>query len=114
MLKLDFKSLKTSSLILNCRYFVTASYPKFARRYRLAKSIFFSPCGQSNSYCYRIRKRHLSVLKHMSNTFNSRSHLHFNRNSNQTFLIVRNHVKLMRVINSHRGFSKGTVLCGGY
>ena len=27
---------------------------------------------------------------------------------------VRNHVKLMRVINSHRGFSKGTVLCGGY
>ena len=27
---------------------------------------------------------------------------------------VRNHVKLMRVINSRRGFSKGTVLCGGY
>ena len=27
---------------------------------------------------------------------------------------VRNHVKLMRVINSCRGFSKGTVLCGGY
>ena len=27
---------------------------------------------------------------------------------------VRNHVKLMQVINSRRGFSKGTVLCGGY
>ena len=27
---------------------------------------------------------------------------------------VRNHVKLMRVINSRRAFSKGTVLCGGY
>ena len=27
---------------------------------------------------------------------------------------VRNHVKLMRVVNSRRGFSKGTVLCGGY
>ena len=30
------------------------------------------------------------------------------------YLLVRNHVKLMRVINSRRGFSKGTVLCGGY
>ena len=28
--------------------------------------------------------------------------------------IVRNHVKLLRVINSRRGFSKGTVLYGGY
>ena len=27
---------------------------------------------------------------------------------------VRNHVKLMHVINSRRGFSKATVLCGGY
>jgi hypothetical protein len=27
---------------------------------------------------------------------------------------VRNHVKLLRIINSRRGFSKGTVLCGGY
>ena len=27
---------------------------------------------------------------------------------------VRNHVKLMCVINSRRGFSKGTVLSGGY
>ena len=31
-----------------------------------------------------------------------------------TSCLVRNHVKLMRVINSRRGFSKGTVLCGGY
>ena len=28
--------------------------------------------------------------------------------------LVRNHVKLLRVINSRRGFSKGTVLYGGY
>ena len=28
--------------------------------------------------------------------------------------VVRNHVKLLRVINSRRGFSKGTVLYGGY
>ena len=28
--------------------------------------------------------------------------------------VVRNHVKLMREINSRRGFSKGTVLGGGY
>ena len=27
---------------------------------------------------------------------------------------VRNHVKLIHVVNSRRGFSKGTVLCGGY
>ena len=27
---------------------------------------------------------------------------------------VRNHVKLIHVVNSLRGFSKGTVLCGGY
>ena len=27
---------------------------------------------------------------------------------------VRNHVKLMLEVNSLRGFSKGTVLCGGY
>ena len=27
---------------------------------------------------------------------------------------VRNHVKLIHVVTSHRGFSKGTVLCGGY
>ena len=26
---------------------------------------------------------------------------------------VRNHVKLIHVVNSHRGFSKSTVLCGG-
>ena len=31
-----------------------------------------------------------------------------------TSCLVHNHVKLMRVINSHRGFFKGTVLCGGY
>ena len=30
------------------------------------------------------------------------------------FCPVRNHVKLMRVINSRRGFSKGTVLWCGY
>ena len=28
--------------------------------------------------------------------------------------IVRNHVKLLHVYKSRRGFSKGTVLCGGY
>ena len=27
---------------------------------------------------------------------------------------VRNHVKLIHVVTSRRGFSKGTVLCGGY
>ena len=27
---------------------------------------------------------------------------------------VRNHVKLIHVVTSPRGFSKGTVLCGGY
>ena len=27
---------------------------------------------------------------------------------------VRNHVKLLHVCKSRRGFSKGTVLCGGY
>ena len=27
---------------------------------------------------------------------------------------VRNHVKLLHVYKSCRGFSKGTVLCGGY
>ena len=27
---------------------------------------------------------------------------------------VRNHVKLLHVYKSRRGFSKGTVLCGGY
>ena len=27
---------------------------------------------------------------------------------------LRNHVKLIHVVTSHRGFSKGTVLCGGY
>ena len=32
----------------------------------------------------------------------------------QIDILVRNHVKLRRVINSRRGFSKGTVLCGGY
>ena len=28
--------------------------------------------------------------------------------------LVRNHVKLLHVYKSRRGFSKGTVLCGGY
>ena len=28
--------------------------------------------------------------------------------------LVRNHVKLIHVVNSRRGFSKGAVLCGGY
>ena len=32
----------------------------------------------------------------------------------QELLVVRNHDKLLRVINSRRGFSKGTVLYGGY
>ena len=36
------------------------------------------------------------------------SFLYWNQN------LVRNHVKLMHVINSRRGFSMGTVLCGGY
>ena len=27
---------------------------------------------------------------------------------------VHNHVKLIHVVNSRRGFSKATVLCGGY
>ena len=30
------------------------------------------------------------------------------------FSLVRNHVKLLHVYKSRRGFSKGTVLCGGY
>ena len=41
----------------------------------------------------------------------------YQSNSEQAFFsvfIVRNHVKLMDVINSHRVFSKGTVLCGRY
>ena len=29
-------------------------------------------------------------------------------------ILVRNHVKLLHVYKSRRGFSKGTVLCGGY
>ena len=29
-------------------------------------------------------------------------------------LLVRNHAKLLHVYKSRRGFSKGTVLCGGY
>ena len=35
---------------------------------------------------------------------------------NQGYLpiIVPNHVKLLHVYKSRRGFSKGTVLCGGY
>ena len=28
--------------------------------------------------------------------------------------IVRNHIKLLHVYKSRRGFSKGTVLCSGY
>ena len=28
--------------------------------------------------------------------------------------VVRNHIKLLHVYKSRRGFSKGTVLCGGY
>ena len=31
-----------------------------------------------------------------------------------TEFVVRNHVKLIHVVTSRRGFSKGTVLCGGY
>ena len=30
------------------------------------------------------------------------------------YTAVRNHVKLIHVVTSRRGFSKGTVLCGGY
>ena len=30
------------------------------------------------------------------------------------FGLVRNHVKLLHVYKSRRGFSKGTVLCSGY
>ena len=33
---------------------------------------------------------------------------------NTAFFLGRNHVKLIHVINSCRGFPKGTVLCGGY
>ena len=33
---------------------------------------------------------------------------------NTLFTAVSNHVKLIHVVNSRRGFSKGTVLCGGY
>ena len=29
-------------------------------------------------------------------------------------ILVHNHVKLLHVYKSRRGFSKGTVLCGGY
>ena len=32
----------------------------------------------------------------------------------QNISVVRNHVKLLHVYKSRRGFSKGTVLCGGY
>ena len=34
--------------------------------------------------------------------------------SSYVFEPVRNHVKQLHVNKSHRGFSKGTVLCGGY
>ena len=34
--------------------------------------------------------------------------------ANKPFAAVRNHVKLIHVVTSRRGFSKGTVLCGGY
>ena len=34
--------------------------------------------------------------------------------TNYYFWVVRNHVKLMHIINSRRGFSKGTVLYSGY
>ena len=33
---------------------------------------------------------------------------------NTNCFFVRNHVKLLHVYKSRRGFSKGTVLCGGY
>ena len=36
------------------------------------------------------------------------------RTLDNTMETVRNHVKLIHVINSRRGFSKGTVLCDGY
>ena len=32
----------------------------------------------------------------------------------KAFGAVRNHIKLIHVVTSRRGFSKGTVLCGGY
>ena len=28
--------------------------------------------------------------------------------------LMRNHVKVIHIVNSCRGLSKGTVLCGGY
>ena len=34
--------------------------------------------------------------------------------TNNSLNAVRNHVKLIHVVTSRRGFSKGTVLCGGY
>ena len=36
------------------------------------------------------------------------------KEDNNYVKIVRNHVKLLHVYKSRRGFSKGTVLCGGY
>ena len=32
----------------------------------------------------------------------------------QYISVVRNHVKLIHIVTSRRGFSMGTVLCGGY
>ena len=49
---------------------------------------------------------HNGVKNHEIWTFK----VNFNKSDND----VRNHFKLIHVVTSCRGFSKGTVLCGGY
>ena len=50
-----------------------------------------------------------SFLEIISNKISTKSN-----KTNKSLIPVRNHIKLLHVYKSRRGFSKGTVLCGGY
>ena len=60
-----------------------------------------APLGHCYSYIFEL----------VSISLNSK---HYGQQSFSIFEFVRNHIKLLHVSKSRRGFSKGTVLCGGY